>query len=223
MTSYGKFIKQLRERQGFSHDDMIEKLREKIKISKSSYYAIERGEKKLTLAEATELSKIFDVTIENLLSGSLPNDSKYRQMILAFLREAKLSKEKLKKTKLAKLLYFADFAWFYQYSESMSGMSYRKIDYGPVPDAYFRIFAEMEEEGVIDVDQKKDDERIMYEISETILSERENLDKLSSNEKKLIKSIWRKWEGANTRQVVKFTHEQAPYKNTDYGHIIPYD
>ena len=44
---------------------------------------------------------------------------------------------KVPKTKLAKLLYLADFAWYYDHLKSMSGMQYRKITFGPVPDTFF--------------------------------------------------------------------------------------
>lgn len=75
------------------------------------------------------------------------NYEKYKEMLLAYLRYAASSKGFVTKTKLAKLLYLADFGWFYNKPESMSGMPYRKITYGPVPDIYFRALDELEENG----------------------------------------------------------------------------
>ena len=67
---------------------------------------------------------------------------------MAFLRQD----GRFTKTKLAKLLYFADFAWFYNHLESMSGMQYRKIKYGPVSDMYFRVIDEMFDSGEINIE-----------------------------------------------------------------------
>ena len=89
------------------------------------------------------ISFLGEVSFEEIESGESPNYEKYKQMILAFLRQS----GKIPKTKLAKLLYFADFSWFYYKLKSMSGMQYRKIQYGPVTDAYFRIIDEMSDAG----------------------------------------------------------------------------
>ncbi len=53
---------------------------------------------------------------------------------------------KIPKTKLAKLLYLADFSWFYKHLAPMSGLTYRRIKYGPVPDQYFRALEELMDE-----------------------------------------------------------------------------
>ena len=55
--------------------------------------------------------------------------------------------EKIPKTKLAKLLYLADFAWYYEHLQSMSGMRYKKMQYGPVPNNYFALVDEAEHQG----------------------------------------------------------------------------
>lgn len=216
---YARYIKEQREKRGFSHDE-VAKL---IGVSRSSYFAIERGDKKLKLEEAAKLAKIFGITLDDLMAASTPDLDKYRQMILSFLRKAKISKETLKKTKLAKLLYFADFASYYFYKKSISGLAYRKIDFGPVPDAYFRILDELAEEEKIDITKVVEGERTMFEISETFVSEIEKLDLLSDKENKLIDDIWQKWQKANTNQIVQYTHNQKPYKSVEYGQIIPYD
>lgn len=217
--SYAKFIKAQREKRGFTHDE-VAKL---IDVSRSSYFAIERGDKKLSLDEAAKLAKIFGITVDELLNAYTPDFDKYRQMILAFLRGAKESGETLKKTKLAKLLYFADFASYYFYKKSMSGLQYRKIEFGPVPDAYFRMLEELVDEEKIDVNKVTDGEKKMFEITETFISEIEKLDLLSEKEKSLISDIWSKWKGKNTNQIVQYTHNQKPYKSVEFGQIIPYE
>lgn len=219
-TTYAVLIRALREEKRLSQEQMAEK----IGISRSSWLSLEKGTKELSLSEASALAHFFGLTVDELMNGSMPNYEKYRQMILAYLRKAEETGVELKKTKLAKLLYFADFAQYYKRAESMSGMSYRRIEYGPVPDAYFRVLEEMANEAQIDVAQQdSDDGKNMYVITETRISKRKDIDKLSTDEQELIAHIWEKWKHANTKEIVQYTHEQVPFKSTVYGQIIPYD
>ena len=175
---YASFIKALRTKRGISQLEIAKKLG----ISRSSYIAVEQGKRELTLGEFEKLSEVLSVSLEDLERGELPNYDKYRQMILAFLR---LNKN-VPKTKLAKLLYFADFGWYYSHLESMSGMQYRKIQYGPVADAYFRLIDEMFDAGEISIEQT---EKGAMLVSQTRSGAKADLSGVSSEEEKLIKTI----------------------------------
>lgn len=214
--NYFKFIKKLRVDKKLSQVEIAKKLG----ISRSSYISFEKGKNELSLSEAVKLSDAFGVSLEEIKMDLKPNYVKYRQMILAYLRLEKRAGGKIPKTKLAKLLYLADFTWFYKHLKSMSGMSYRKIQYGPVPDAYFRAIEELFEEGAVDIDHKTKDGAFL--ISETISGGQESLSELSVAEKKLIKTISTKWRGKRTQDIVKFTHDQLPYSICENNEIIPY-
>ncbi len=144
-------------------------------------------------------------------------------MIRAYLKEAKRAGTILKKTKLANLLYFADFAWYYTHKESMSGMTYRKLEFGPVPDAYFGLIEEMETNGELNITQVARDDYHMYEIAETRASEKKPFTLLSKKELQLIQAIWKKWEEAKTEEIVHFTYNQAPYAEAEINGNISYD
>ena len=143
ITKYAKFIKEARLKKKLSQADLALKLG----ISRPSYIAIEQGKRELTMGEFEKLSSVLNVSFEEVEAGESPNYEKYKQMILFFLRQGGT----ITKTKLAKLLYFADFGWFYSHLQSMSGMQYRKIKYGPVTDSYFRIIDEMFDKGEIQI------------------------------------------------------------------------
>lgn len=215
VKDYYKQIKEQRVKNGFSQLYVAEKL----DISRSSYIAFEQGKTDLSLSEASKLADIFGISLEEIKSGLNQNFEKYKQMILAFLRLESSKDGKIPKTKLAKLVYLSDFAWFYECLESMSGMSYRKIKFGPVPDSYFRAIEELFDEGSIDIDCKAD----AFLISQTEAGEREELSELGENEKKLIKKISNKWKGKRTQEIVKFTHTQLPYQICENNEIIPYE
>ena len=216
IKDYYKFIKELRIKNNLSQVEVAGK----IGISRSSFIKFEQGKTELSLSEAAKLADMFGISLEEIKTGLKPDYEKYKQMILAFLRSGASVDGKITKTKLAKLLYLSDFAWFYKYLESMSGMSYRKIQYGPVPDNYFRAIDELFEEGLINIDNTTKDGAFL--IFQTRSGKRNNLSELKVDEKRLIKKISKKWKDKRTQEIVKFTHDQLPYLVCDDNEIIPY-
>lgn len=212
IKNYHKFIKELRAKKGLSQADVAKK----IEISRSSYISFEKGGSvELSLCQATKLADLFGISLEEMKTGQVPNYSKYKQMILAFLR----SEESVTKTKLAKLLYFADFSWFYYNLQSMSGMQYRKMPYGPVSESYFGIIDEMSDKGEISIEQTKDGAML---ISQTRSGAMIDLSEINKKEEELIKNIEEKWKDKKTNEIVDFTHKQLPYMYAGENEIVSY-
>lgn len=211
---YTELIKNLRKENGLSQQEIANRLG----ISRISYIAIEQGKRELSLKEAEVLSRLFGVTLEDLSSGDGKKYKKYEQMLFAFLRNIS-NDGKTTKTKLAKLLYLADFGQFYNTHKSMSGLPYRKIEHGPVPDYYFRLLEELDGDGKISIKSKNQ----ALLISETRTGQKVGDDLLNMAEKRLIKKIAKDWKDKNTKEIVDFTHNQLPYIFTDKGAVIPYE
>lgn len=218
-TQYASFLKYLREEKQLSQATVAERSN----MSRASYIAVEKGTKELSLAEAESLTNLFGITIDALLRTQAPDLAKYRHMILGFLRAAKASHHTLKKTKLAQLLYLSDFSWYYVTKKSISGVAYRRIDFGPVADSYFRLLEEMEQDGTITIKQIYRDDYHMYEIEETRASGKKALSLISKKELDHLTTIWKQWAGASTAEIVKFTLEQKPYQTALPGELISYD
>lgn len=217
MTRISQFIRFLRKDKGMSQQEIANRLG----MSRPSYILVEQGKKELSLSEAQKISNIFGISLKDMETGIIPDYEKYKEMILSFLRFFSSSGDgKVPKTKLAKLLYLADFSWFYEKTESMSGMQYRRIQYGPVSDLYFRALDELEDEGRINRDHKNSD---VILISENEGSKRSPLNKLNKQELDLIKKIAEKWKDKKTRDIVNFTHNQLPFKLCAPDEIIPYE
>lgn len=215
--TYTKFIKSLRQKNQMSQQQVADK----IGISRTSYIDVEKGKKELSLSEAQRLVEIFGINLKDLETGILPDYEKYKEMILFFLRLNNNNKDgKIPKTKLAKFLYLADFAWFYEKLESMSGMKYRRIDYGPVPDLYFRALDELEEEGKINIDRSIDGV-ILISAGEGLKMKK--LETIMGEEKFLMEKIFRKWKNKKTSEIVDFSHQQLPYRLCSPDEIIPYE
>lgn len=208
---YVKVIKTLRTEKGISQSEIASR----IGISRPSYIAVEQGKRELTLGEFEKLSNVLGVTLEEIESGQIPNYQKYKEMTLSFLRlEAQIPK-----TKLAKLLYFADFGWYYYHMESMSGMQYRRQKYGPVSDVYFRMIDDMLDNGEISVEQTKDGAML---ISQTRSGAKVPLSQIQAEESLLIHHIEEKWKGKKTAEIVDFTHKQFPFLYAQENEIVSY-
>lgn len=214
-NQYWQLIKNLRLEKELSQEDICKR----IGVSRSSYIAFEQGKTELSFSQIAQLANIFGLSLEQVEGGIRPNYEKYKQMILAYLRCQPSNDGKVVKTKLAKLLYLADFAWFYDHLESMSGMQYRRLTYGPVPNEYFRALDELQESGQISIDHKSD----ISLISETDSSKKQTLTELSKDELSLIKKVCQKWKSKKSNEIVHFTHNQLPYKICQPDEIIPYE
>lgn len=212
ITKYAKFIKDARLKKGLSQSDLALKL----SVSRPVIIAIEQGKRELTMGEFEKISNILNISFDEFESGESPNYEKYKQMILAFLRAG----GKMTKTKLAKMLYFADFGWFYSNLKSMSGMQYRKIKYGPVADSYFRIIDEMFDNGEIQIENREDGGMI---ISQTRSGAKVDLKEIGRAEEKMIKDIEKKWRNKKTAEIVDFTHKQFPYLYAKDNEIVSYE
>lgn len=216
---YYKLIKSLRTEKGLSQEEIAQK----IGISRSSYITFEQGKTELNFSQMAKLADTFGISLEDIERGIRPNYEKYKEMILAFLRSIATADGKIPKTKLAKLVYLADFSWFYKKLESMSGMQYRKIQYGPVPDSFFRAIDELEESGKIVIDRKTREGKEMLLIAESESNVNEKMSTLSKDELLLIRNIAKKWKEKNTNEIVNFTHNQLPYLISRDNEIIPYE
>ncbi|MDO8729293.1 MAG: helix-turn-helix domain-containing protein [bacterium] len=212
-------IKEFRIKNNLSQEQVAKA----IGVSRPTYTAIETGKQKLSAEEAQRLANLLAIGVAELLSGNIPDIAKYKHMILTYLR-MNISKDgKIPKTKLAKLLYLADFAWFYSHMESMSGMHYRKIAYGPVPDAFFRAIDELEEAGKIIVDHRNENGKEMFLVGESESNKNEKIKTLSKEENALMGKIAEKWKDKKTQDIVNFTHNQLPYALCREDEIIPYE
>jgi len=88
----------------------------------------------------------FDKSIGIITGYTKPNLEKLRQMIIYFTGCMQPWK-----TKMNKLLFYADFLNFRKTCFSISGTQYRAIDMGPVPNNFASIFEFAEEQGDIDI------------------------------------------------------------------------
>ena len=214
-------IEQARLARGYTQEQVAHA----IGVSRPTYINIESGKKDLTVRQAEALSSMLRIGMDDILGVAdgtsiftdvLKSTEKYKQMILNALKYGADEDGKITKTKLAKLVYLADFTWYYLYSSPMSGMTYRKLPRGPVADVYFRALDELEEDGALIREQKG--KAVLFSLVE----KEAPASRLSEDELNLIKKIGKAWSGRSTNDIVGFTHEQLPWQICRDGEIIPY-
>lgn len=204
----------LRTQHGLTQEEVARTLG----MTRPTYVALEHGKRELSLQEAQKAARLFGLDIDAFADGVTPRYTKYKQMIIAFLRVG-ATDGRVPKTKLAKLLYLADFAWFYKHLCSMSGMRYIRREYGPVPNAYFRALEELEQEGKINIERKGDALLVALGAG----AAKDIPSELSKDERALVGAIAHKWQHKRTQEIVAFTHAQLPYAICKPDEAIPYE
>jgi DNA-binding XRE family transcriptional regulator/uncharacterized phage-associated protein len=214
-------IEQARLARGYTQEQVAHA----IGVSRPTSISIEAGQKELTVRQAEALSSMLRINMDDILGAAdgasafsdvLTATEKYKQIILNALKYGVDEDGKITKTKLAKLVYLADFIWYYLNSSSMSGMTYRKLPRGPVADVYFRALDELEEDGTIIREPKG--RAVLFSLVE----KEAPTGKLSGDELNLIEKISKAWQGKSTDDIVNFTHEQLPWQICRDGEVIPY-
>ncbi len=122
---------------------------------------------------------------------------------------------KITKTKLAKLMYLSDFAYFAENGVSITNAKYLKLQQGPVPLEYFSCIKNLNEISKIHIEKKGKSDLISAVKTDEVL----NFD---ADEKELIKKVCKKWQGKNTEAIVEFTHKQLPWAISFEGQEVPY-
>lgn len=207
-----KIIK-LRERSGYTQEEVAKKL----SIGRQRWIMVEKGQRDLNTEELDKLADIFGIDIADFFE-EIPDIEKFKQMYFACIRYASDKKRGgVTKTKLAKLLYLADFSSFFYNLEPMSGVKYRRMEYGPVADIFFSLTEDLYEGGKIEISPIGNALIISSKTREV------STDKLTAGEEKLIKQICDQWKDKRTEEIVNFTHEQKPWKMCREGEYIPYE
>lgn len=144
----------------------------------------------------------------NSLTGyKRPNKEKIGNLLVSFIRECK--DEFNDRLKLNKLLFYTDFLSYKMLGLSMTGLTYRAIDYGPVPTCYDNIYTYFENEGLISSKWIKSKDNTAKETFETESNFDENV--FSEIEKKVIEIIINTFKDIPTWDLVEISHKEKSW------------
>ncbi len=226
----GKIIKKYREEFNYSQD----KLAKKMNLPRSAISLIESGKRDVSSSELALFSKLFDLSIDELLykdkcekevnlkdNADKPifNKEKFKQILLYVIEKCG-SKINVGKTVIYKLLYFIDFDYYELNEEYLTGELYRKIDHGPTPCHFEEIEKELLKDKMI---LKTIAEYHEYNQIKYIPLIKSNISLLNATEKEIIDNVIERLSSMNAKQVEDYSHEDIPYEITDDKNIINYE
>ncbi len=145
------------------------------------------------------------------------NVDKLRDMICFFTDRGKL---RLGKTKLMKLLYYADFGFYAEHSRPISGAAYTKYPRGPVPEDALRELPKMVTEGLLE--RKIENLSDYIQESHLVVNECQP-QSLEDDELEYLEKVWARWEHASASTIVSASHAEAPWKSVEMYGEIPYE
>jgi len=127
----------------------------------------------------------------------------------------------LGKVKLMKLLYFADFDHYFRYGVSITGDTYVKLAYGPVPRHGQPMLDELKKRSLLEVEQQPvyDYTRNAYHLRRAP----EPLSRLNPNEVSTLAEVVAKWGNHTRDEIVTASHGDPPWIMAEYGDTIPYE
>jgi len=152
----------------------------------------------------------------DIFSGYQPlNVSKLLNAIIFFCKNTELPK-----TKLNKLLFYADFKHFKEYSVSITGVRYAHLPHGPVPDKYNYYMATLEDEKAIYIDERE----FPNYTGEFLTATREpDLSIYSTTELKTLALVKEFFEKHTAKEIRNFSHNERGYQVTRDGELISYE
>ncbi|MEN6435891.1 MAG: type II TA system antitoxin MqsA family protein [Anaerolineaceae bacterium] len=124
------------------------------------------------------------------------------------------------KTKLFKLLFYSDFKAFKNYGNSITGLQYARLPFGPVPDNHEMLLG-----FITNIDNSiKIETKVFSNYEGEILKSFSppNQSLFSSNEKAVLEFINAQFERFTSVEISNFSHIEEGYKQTSTGQLIPY-
>ncbi len=190
--------------------------------------ALEKLNRKLDHLIQEEIKGIHTKIITDYLFGTnfptaytgfiKPDLVKFSEMVLFFSDGLKPWK-----TKLNKLLFYADFGCFGLTGKSMSGVNYRAIPMGPVPDKYQGIFDYLNTIGIVEVNESYFRDGGMGEQFFPAQGRTFNSALFSATELEILNSVANRFRETSTDDIIEISHkERAWLENKEDKKLINY-
>jgi transcriptional regulator with XRE-family HTH domain len=240
LEAIGKRIAILRKQKGFLQEELAKKLG----MTRSSLAQIELGNRNITAGELLNLSEVFEMSIDSLLAKELKikelmeetrikkeekveerisvptlQVEKFKQVLL-YVLERCAGKPNVGETVLNKLLYFIEFNFYERYEEHMIGATFKKLQFGPVPQNMDLVLSKMEEDGTIKMFKA---EYHGFLQKRYMPLTKPNLQELRASEIEIIDQVINQLSDFSARAISDYSHKDLPWKATQDGDVIDYE
>jgi len=235
------FLLELRKNQGISQSFVAEK----ISVSRASYIEIEKGKKELTLSQASKIAEIFNISLEELISGKIISDikvsiqdesdkkekqeiridvpqknlKKFKEVLLYVLEKVG-SKSNVGMTVLYKLLYFIDFDYYEKFEEQLIGATYIKNHFGPTPVEFKKIVESMELKGELETVKSK---YFLHEQTKYLPHRESDISVLNAKEIKHIDEVLTRLSNKSAIELSDYSHKDVPWITAEDGRPLSYE
>ncbi|MDH5363894.1 MAG: DUF4065 domain-containing protein [Dehalococcoidia bacterium] len=123
------------------------------------------------------------------------------------------------KTKLNKLLFYADFKHFKEYTTSITGARYARVPFGPAPDDYDLYYPILVRRDALEVEEID----YPYFTGENFITKKEpNLNIFSESELRILALVKEYFKDYNASDISAYSHQEEGYQTTETGETISY-
>ncbi len=234
----GKIISVLRKQKNISQGQLAQALN----IPRTAISQIENGGRELSFIEFQKVLVIFEISFEEFTTFKKPSKNiasekgkgvnarivfdaeRFKQLLLYILGKCG-GRPNVGETVLYKLLYFCDFDFFELNERSLTGMKYKKMQFGPIPDQtlFNPVIQEMRDSGMI---EKVSRPYMNGTIQTRYLNFAEadlavfcaDLDKMRN----VADSVIERLSGMSARQIEDHSHRDYPWQAHENGEEIDY-
>lgn len=240
----GKKIKQLRKQAGLSQQEVAQKL----DMARATYAGLEIDKREPDLGELKAISQFYEIPMMELiaeegddwpgvLSEPTPvyraaspdhdtpayhptcNPDKLREVLLYVL--ARVGAEPtMGESTLYKLLYLIDFDYYEQRAASLTGLTYLRTQYGPLPTKSFdELVAHMQTQGELEVVATKHFKNTQRKYLPAVAPK---LCELSAQELKYLDHELTRYGTLSSEQLFEQIQRDPPWRICREGDALPY-
>lgn len=147
-----------------------------------------------------------------------PDFSKFIEMVIYFSEKTEPFK-----TKMNKLLFYADFLMFKQNCFSISGIRYKAIGMGPVPNNFQSTFEYLSNQGEIDIFYTQFPQGYIGEQFKAKKDRRFNPDLFTKEELDVLGAVVEVFGKCSTSEIINLSHKENAWKeNNQNNGVISY-
>ena len=234
----GKRVAYLRKNKGLSQEELATR----VGIARSALTQVERGNRNLSALEMHNISIQLGFSIDEFMGEefvispiiqaevqkessntriSVPRLQVYKfKNVLLYILENCAGKPNVGETLLYKLLYFSDFNYYELYEEHLSGATYRKLPYGPVPTNLDSIIKTMIDDGELKRIKTKYHN---YLQTRYIPLRKADLTELKASEKEVIDKVVDQFSDWSAKALSDYSHKDIPWMASKDGKEINYE
>lgn len=140
--------------------------------------------------------------------------------VLLYIVERCADKPNVGKTVLNKLLYFCDFNFYELYEEQLTGASYRKMQYGPVPQELEITIEKLTAKGLIATTENTNNG---FRQTRYLPLGESSVARLSNLEKSVIDDVISQMGDWTAREISDYSHGDMPWIATNEKAEIEYN